>query len=109
MPFTDIKFKVTQQNTIESLIITNNDVVDVRKEITRAMSMTAGYWNLEKIKDKWFVGPLQFYTVYNGNFREKGCDFKKILFDQNVQMSYENKEKDAIYFPLLLIQVNWQN
>jgi len=108
MPFTYIKFKVTQQNTIDSLIISNNDVEDVRKEISRVMALTAGYWDLEKVKDKWFVVPLISYTAYNGNFREKGCDFKQILADQNRQMNYENKEKGAIYFPLVLIQANWQ-
>jgi len=108
MPFTYLKFKVTQQNTIDSLIITNNDVEDVRKEIIRAMGMTAGYWNLEMVKDKWFIVPIIFYVDYANNAYGKGCDFKKILADQNVSMGYKNKEKNAVYLPMVMVQVQYQ-
>src|SRR4051812_2298633 len=69
MPFTYIKFKVTDKNTIDSLIITNNSLPDVTNEITRVMMRTNGYWNVELTKDKWLIVPLVFYTEYNGDSR----------------------------------------
>ncbi|WP_454802063.1 hypothetical protein [Mucilaginibacter phyllosphaerae] len=109
MPFTYIKFKVTDNNTIDSLIITNTSLPDVTQEITRVMALTNGHWNVERTKDKWMIVPLIFYTEFNSNPRGKKCDFKKILADQDKEMNYRNKEINAVYFPIVKINAHWNN
>ncbi|MEO6151091.1 MAG: hypothetical protein ABIN95_14035 [Mucilaginibacter sp.] len=107
MPFTYIKFKVTRDNTVDSLIVTNSSSLDVKNSIFKAMELTNGYWNVEQARDKWLIVPIIFYTEFNKNARGKGCDFKKILADQNKEMRDENREPNAIYFPLVMIYSNW--
>ncbi|HVW98179.1 MAG TPA: hypothetical protein VHA56_19565 [Mucilaginibacter sp.] len=107
MPFTYIKFKVNNQNSIDSLTITNNSIPEVTNEITRVMSLTNGHWNSELIKDKWLIVPLIFYTEFNDTFIGKGCDFKKILAEQNKEMDYKIEDVNAMYFPIVKINSTW--
>ena len=109
MPFTYVKFKVTDKNTVDSLTVTNSSFPDVSNEIVRVMGLTNGFWNIEQAKDKWLIVPVIFYTEYNKNKRGEGCDFKKILADQNKEMAYANNEANAVYFPLVRIYSEWGN
>ncbi|RYZ97409.1 MAG: hypothetical protein EOP47_21740 [Sphingobacteriaceae bacterium] len=109
MPFTYVKFKITKDNTVDSLIVTNSSSPDVQNEIVRVMEFTNGYWNVEQTQGKWLIVPIVFHTEFNKNARGRGCDFKKILADQSKEMRYENKEPNAVYFPLVMIYGEWKN
>jgi hypothetical protein len=99
MPFTYIKFKVSSDNKIDSLVITNNNSGEMKSELTRVIMLTEGHWNLAETKDQWFILPVIFHSDLNS-----GCNPKKTLDEQYKAQQFENTETNAVYFPLVLIE-----